>query len=815
MAIYHLSAKVVTRAKGQSVIACAAYRAGEKLYDERHGEVYDYTKKMDIAHGEILLPDNAPEWMQDRQKLWNGVELAEKRKDAQLAREVQVALPRELTLTQNIELTREFIKNQFVSNGMVADFNIHMDKASDGELQPHAHILLTMREVTANGFGGKVRQWNDKSNLQEWRQQWAEYTNKHLALNGHDIRIDHRTLAEQGIDLEPQKKIGTATAFHRQASYQDHLAIAGRNGEKLLNHPEIVLDVLTHQQSTFTHHDIARIVNRYTVDSDQFQMVYEKVKVSPELVYLGTDDKNRERFTTKDMLQLESEMVSNAVTLAERQKHGIGKVSVESAVEHHGLSVEQGKVLDHLVSGGDLRNVVGFAGTGKSKMLGAAKEVWEKAGYRVLGASLSGIAAETLEASSGIESRTLASRFYYWDRGQEILTSKDILVIDEAGMLGSRQVGEVLEEANKRGAKVVMVGDPEQLQAIEAGAAFRAITEKTSFVELTEIWRQKADWQKDATIQFATKQTAEALEQYAKHDCIYDFDTQAQAKEALVDAWNDVRIANPDKTQIMLAYTKVDSGDLNVMARSLRQSLGELGEDHDISTARGERTFAEGDRIYFFKNDRELGVKNGTLGTIAEITDGRLGKELTVRLDKEESGKPITIDFSLERYNELDYGYAATIHKGQGVTVDRSYVLASGYLDRHATYVSMTRHREGAELYWSREEFHNHSSMVKALSCERVKDSSLDYLSQDKFSYNRGIELTENWVGYESYPMELSKDHGDFSIPKGYEDLFTPDVINKINNSTAINYSDLMLEKPENKHENTSLNSKDDIEFDF
>ena len=203
---------------------------------------------------------------------------------------------------------------------MVADFNIHMDKASDGELQPHAHILLTMREVTANGFGGKVRQWNDKGNLQEWRQQWAEYTNKHLALNGHDIRIDHRTLAEQGIDLEPQKKIGTATAFHRMASYQDHMAIAGRNGEKLLKHPEIVLDVLTHQQSTFTHHDIARIVNRYTLDSDQFQMVHEQVKVSPELVHLGTDDKNRDSFTTKDMLQLESEMVANAVALTGQER---------------------------------------------------------------------------------------------------------------------------------------------------------------------------------------------------------------------------------------------------------------------------------------------------------------------------------------------------------------------------------------------------------------------------------------------------------------------------------------------------------------
>ena len=111
MAIYHLSAKVITRAKGQSVIACAAYRAGERLNDERHGEVYDYTKKQDIAHSEILLPDNAPQWMRDRGKLWNAVEQSEKRKDAQLAREVQVALPRELTLSQNIELTREFVAN--------------------------------------------------------------------------------------------------------------------------------------------------------------------------------------------------------------------------------------------------------------------------------------------------------------------------------------------------------------------------------------------------------------------------------------------------------------------------------------------------------------------------------------------------------------------------------------------------------------------------------------------------------------------------------------------------------------------------------
>lgn len=294
MAIYRLHAKVISRSRGQSIVACASYRSGEKMHDERTGEIYDYTKKQDVAFGEIILPEGAPSWMQDREKLWNAVELSEKRKDSQLAREIQLTLPRELSLSQNIELTREFVKNRFVSDGMVADINIHIPKASDGSLQPHAHVLLTMRAITQDGFGLKVRDWNDKNELENWRAAWAEYENRHLALNGYDIRVDHRSFKEQGIDLEPQKKIGIASAFYRGDSLKEHEEIARRNGEKLLEKPEMVFAVLTNQQSTFTHQDIARIVNRHTVDADQFQLVYEKVKASSELVFLGNDDKNRE-----------------------------------------------------------------------------------------------------------------------------------------------------------------------------------------------------------------------------------------------------------------------------------------------------------------------------------------------------------------------------------------------------------------------------------------------------------------------------------------------------------------------------------------
>src|SRR5262249_16983567 len=152
--------------------------------------------------------------------------------------------------------------------------------------------------------------------------------------------------------------------------------------------------------------------------------------------------------------------------------------------------------------------VIGFAGTGKSRLLGAAREVWEASGYRVLGATLSGIAAENLEGSSGIASRTLASRLLAWEQGRELLTSKDILMIDEAGMIGTRQMAEILDEAGKHGAKIALVGDLEQLQAIEAGAAFRGVIKETGYVELTEIWRQKEAWQREATVQFATQKTA-------------------------------------------------------------------------------------------------------------------------------------------------------------------------------------------------------------------------------------------------------------------------------------------------------------------
>ena len=162
-----------------------------------------------------------------------------------------------------------------------------------------------------------------------------------------------------------------------------------------------------------------------------------------------------------------------------------------TAGEGRGLTLGEGQrdALEHITGSGDLALVVGYAGTGKSAMLGVAREAWEAQGYQVRGAALSGIATESLEAGSGIGSRTIASLEHGWAQGRDVLTARDVLVIDEAGMIGSRQMDRVLSAAELAGAKVVLVGDAEQLQAIEAGAAFRALTERHGAAEITEIRR--------------------------------------------------------------------------------------------------------------------------------------------------------------------------------------------------------------------------------------------------------------------------------------------------------------------------------------
>ncbi len=208
MAIYYMNVKIIGRSSGRSATGAAAYRAGERIHDERTGQTYDYTRRRGEIETEILSPAGAPAWAQDRSLLWNEVEKAERRADAQVAREIVVAFPVELTPAQQRELLRFYAQAEFVSKGMVADVAIHRNPGN-----PHAHIMLTMREMEPDGLSSKKnREWNKPEQLERWREQWAEQTNRALERAGHPERIDHRSLAEQGLDRLPQVHLGPHAA---------------------------------------------------------------------------------------------------------------------------------------------------------------------------------------------------------------------------------------------------------------------------------------------------------------------------------------------------------------------------------------------------------------------------------------------------------------------------------------------------------------------------------------------------------------------------------------------------------------------------
>ena len=503
-----------------------------------------------------------------------------------------------------------------------------------------------------------------------------------------EAQADHTARPEQ-----PAEKIGPAT---------------GRD----------VLDALTRNQSTFTRYQLGKAVEKVQATGEDGRRLMAEIERSGELVGLGRDRMGRERFTTTDMQAVERRMAETAADLAANGRHNVRRKIVENVPGRTMLNEGQEAALRHVTAKGDLKLVQGFAGTGKSTMLGAAREAWEAQGFRVRGMALAGIAAEGLRNGSGIESRTIASTLGRIESGRDTLTSRDILVVDEAGMIESRQMSKILDVAQAAGAKVVLVGDSQQLQAIGAGAAFRALQDRHGCVVLDEIMRQHESWQREASLQFATERSGSALDAYNLRGAVHEAASRNDAKTALLSAWDKVNTEQPERRQIILTYTNADVADLNRDARQIMRERGALGDDIELRGRNGVEAYAAGDRLYFLKNHALMNVSNGTLGTIQEID----GARVTVKLDE---GRTLAFDATL--YQDFAHGYAATIHKSQGATVDQTHVFASQYMDRQAAYVAMSRHRDGADLYYGKDEFSSFDQLKAALGRDRAKDTALDY----------------------------------------------------------------------------------------
>lgn len=511
-----------------------------------------------------------------------------------------------------------------------------------------------------------------------------------------------------------------------------------RGGDGELDYSAILSEI-SQQASTVTPMQLTNAVAvamQGKGDADAIDKALRKLKKHPDLIRLESDkpaDQRRGhqfaiRYTTREMLEIEQGILDKSEA---RQAEKTHQVDTANAIKARPtITAEQKAALKHVCEApGAVKIVEGMAGTGKSYMLGAARESWEAAGYEVIGAALAGKAAAGLQDGAGITSQTGHSLLFQLDSGDRTLTSKSILVIDEAGMMGSRQLARLLDHAHKAGAKVVLVGDSQQLQPIDAGGAYRLLSERLGAARLENIVRQKnaATVIQDRQIvkQFAAGQAGEALSAMRERGLLKSTETRAQAMQEMFRDWAQARDPSKPGESLMLAATRSEVAQLNALARQGLKAEGRLAGGLQVPTASGMKEFAVGDRVIFLKNNSALGVKNGELGTIQSVKFDKAGQvEITARHD---NGHPVKFTVGQEKgqFDNFEHGYAMTVHKSQGVTVDRVFALPSESMSsREWAYVAMSRHRVEARLYATHDSI---ETLTKTMSRAQGKDTSLDY----------------------------------------------------------------------------------------
>jgi conjugative relaxase-like TrwC/TraI family protein len=481
-----------------------------------------------------------------------------------------------------------------------------------------------------------------------------------------------------------------------------------------------VIERLGREHSTFASANLARATAEHVQHAGgglaRTTEMMTRVVNDAEIVPLAAN-----RYTTREMLQIECGALTRAKRLADDAVYGVGASATAAALEARSLSKEQRTALEHLTAAPRLSVLVGLAGTGKSYLLGAAREAWEAGGYEVRAAALAGKAAKGLQEGSGIRAQTLHSLLKDLQTGRDRLTNRTVLVIDEAGMIGSRQFARLLEATDAAQAKIVLVGDANQLQPIEAGQLFERIGREVGVARLTDIRRQRGAADRAMVWSLASGDMRAALDSLQARGRVHTAADRENTMRELVHDWAAARDAHNPNDDLMLGATRADTRELNRVARETLHERSELQHERVIEAAQGPLVLAEGDRIVITRNTKLLGMMNGDLATVTALAERRGEVEITAQLDE---GRTRT--WRVRDHPHVEHGYALTVHKAQGASVERAYVLAHESMSaREWSYVAGSRAREAVHLYAER---NTADDLVRIMERSHKKDTALDHL---------------------------------------------------------------------------------------
>jgi len=766
VAIAFARARYLSRAAGGNAVRSAAYNAREAIQAERTGELFHFRHRDAPEHHEVLLPDGADPRFADCAVLWNAAEAAEKRKDSQVAREIVLALPtdRELTTADRIELARSFAEQHFVSKGLAVQLDVHAPHKDRGEGEGafaegtggdhtnwHAHLLITTRRLEGEGFAAtkardldpEVRRAGPRAVVADgeaWGETWRAHQDRYFQEHGIGVRVD-ATAAHPGEHIGPvrMRKVDSPAAARAE--------VLRAANEAAARDPEQVLAALTRNNATFTVRELDRYLAKYlgagpdgTPDpATALDITDAKRAVLGHRGVLALHDRETGeaagRFTTTGVREQERTALADGAAVAGARHHqGVIARHQEAALEGRTLRDDQRTAFEHAVSAGGLKLVEGRAGTGKSYTLAAVRDAHERAGHRVVGLAPTNAVAQDLKADGFAEAGTVHSALFGIKNGRSPGWDKrTVLVVDEAAMLDSRVTGELLAEARQAGAKVVLAGDDRQLASIERGGLFTELRKQHGAAEITEVTRQRVGWQRQAARDLAEGRFDAAVQAFDRHGAVTWTADQEAARAALVARWTADTAADPHASRFVFAYTNVEVDWLNAALRGVRRDRGELGSpDVTLATKHGEAAFAAGDRVQFTDTAKKLGIHNGNAGTVTGL-DAATG-QVWVRLDAAAGKEGRVVTWRASEFDGFRHGYAGTIYKGQGKTLDHTYLLHTHHWRAAASYVALTRQRESAQVFVSTETARDAQQLARQMARGEVRAASVAWATLDELA---------------------------------------------------------------------------------
>ena len=461
---------------------------------------------------------------------------------------------------------------------------------------------------------------------------------------------------------------------------------------------------------TFTRADLNRHLTEFLPDAKQRSATIDEVLARADVVPLREDGQAPvSRYTTRDVLSEENRLARHVEHLAARHSHGVTACALGDALDHHShLDAEQRAAVLRATGAEGFSIIAGQAGTGKSAAACAIRDAYEADGYRVIGLAWTNAVAQDMKAKGFEEASTIASELMRQNAGRKPWDGRTVLMIDEAAMLSTRQMAQVAALAAAAGAKLIPIGDAKQLASVERGGMFPVFEQKHGAAEISTVRRVQDEEQKKAWGAMHRGDFRAALETFDKQGVLQFRATPEEAKAALVAKWIKDSAEAPEKSRFVFAATNAEVRELNAAIRAARKERGDLGDDQLLQTREGEKAFATGDRVAFTasaanRQQRAAGLYADAIGTITAIDENRV----TVALDAPKGAPPRAVSFTVGanaeagEFDALRHAYAGTIYKGQGKTLDQSYLLHSSTWRSASAYVALSRHREDVALFAS------------------------------------------------------------------------------------------------------------------